>query len=195
LRLEQRLGLLHADDQADLRAAESLIRWSRQPVTRTTQQLARLFSETDRSMGSASLRELVRLRMNMRTVVVALRMRRRGIGPPETQWGVGPYVRPIALRWGESDFGLGAVFPWIAGARAHLERGDAMELESLLMDQSWRALSRVAERHPFGFEDVYGFVFKWDILKRWLSCDPEGATNRFDELIGEVTRDHQQLFA
>jgi hypothetical protein len=133
--------------------------------------------------------------MNMRTVMVALRLRRQGKGVPSGRWGTGPYVRFIESRWVEPEFGLAAVFPWIAEAQASLDQGDAMELEKLLMGQSWTRLNRISDANPFGFEQVFAFAYKWDILRRWLSYDAEKARERFEELILEVTSDHQDLFA
>ena len=193
-RLEQRLTLLQPRDQADLTAARDLVTWNRQPVNRTTAQLVALYHQVGAQVHSATLRDLLAFRMNMRTVMVALRLRRHGEGPPEEAWGVGPYVRRIESQWAEAGFGLDAVFPWVGQAATLLEKGDAMELEGLLMDQSWRRLSQVADPHPFGFEQVFAFVFKLDILTRWLSYDPDEARSRFEQLILEVTRDHQQLF-
>jgi hypothetical protein len=193
-RLEQRLGLLEPADQADLRAAESLIAWSQQPVERSTRELADLYRRVTAGLRNHRLRALLAFRMDMRTVMVALRLRRRGIVPDGRVWGVSDFVRTIEARWGESDFGLSAVFPWIHEANVHLERGDAMALEGLLMDQSWKTLSQVAEQAPFGFEQVFATVFKLDILRRWLSYDADQARARFERLILEVTSDHQQLF-
>lgn len=195
LRLEQRLGLLESEDRRDLRDAESLIAWSRQPVSRTTAELAALHQRVTADIRSDALRHVMAFRMDMRTLMVALRLRRRGQTPPDGVWGIGPYVRTIEARWGESDFGLAALFPWVHQAQSLLERGDAMELEGLLMDQSWQALSRVADPVPFGFEQVFATVFKLDILQRWLSYDAEAARARFEELILEVTSEHRRLFA
>lgn len=195
LRLEQRLRMLEPADRKDLQAAESLVAWSRQPVSRTTADLAALHDQVSTHLRSAALRSIMDFRMDMRTVMVALRLRRLGRGLPQHVWGIGRYVRVIEARWGQADFGLLAVFPWLVDANTLLEQGQAMELEALLMDQSWRALSRVAERAPFGFEQVFATVFKLDILQRWLSYDADGARTRFEQLIQEVTRDHQQLFA
>jgi hypothetical protein len=193
-RLEQRLGLLEDDDRKDLASAASLIAWRRQPVNRTTAQVVTLYGRVMAGIRNEALRSVVRFRMDMRTVVVALRRRRKGLGVPEGPWGVGPYVRMIETRWGETDFGLASVFPWIAEAQSHLDQGHAMELEGLMMDRSWHLMSAIADRAPFGFEEVFSFVLKWDILQRWLSYDAEKAHERFDQLIAEVTRDHQRLF-
>ena len=194
-RLEDRLTLLHEDDRAELVATERLVAWHRQPVGRTTEQIAAMYEETMGTIRTRELRDLVEFRMNMRTVMVALRLKRQGRAVPLERWGVGPYVRMIETRWAEPEFGLAAVFPWIGEARTLLDQGDAMGLESLLMEWSWRRLSRIAERHPFAFEQVFAYAYKWDILRRWLSYDAEAARERFEQLLSEVTRDHQDLFS
>ncbi len=195
LRLEERLALLHADDRAELMRAERLVSWRRQPVSRTTEQIVAMYDEVMATTRNRDLRETVDFRMNMRTVMVALRLRRQGGGAPSGRWGTGPYTRIVEARWAEPEFGLAAVFPWVPEAQAFLDQGDAMELEKLLMGQSWRKLSRIADANPFGFEQVFAFAYKWDILHRWLSYDAGKARERFEELILEVTSDHQELFA
>ena len=59
----------------------------------------------------------------------------------------------------------------------------------------WQRLRRLADQHPpFSFERVYCYVFQWSILNRCMSYDAAVAARRFQELISEVTRDHQELF-
>ena len=175
--------------------AERLVSWHRQPVSRTTEEIVAMHDEVVAHNLSPALRDVVDFRMNMRTVMVALRQRRQGKGLPPGQWGTGPYTRIIESRWAEPEFGLGAVFAWIPEAQTFLDQGDAMELEKLMMGQSWTKLSQISDAHPFGFEQVFAFAYKWDILHRWLSYDAEKARDRFEELILEVTSDHQNLFA
>jgi hypothetical protein len=195
--LDQRLSMLVPEDAVQLRLSEALVQWQRQPITRTTQEMLRGYRLVMEHASQPCLREFVDLRMSQRTALVALRRRRRGMGPPapgET-WGVGPWVRRIEAHWDSADLGLGDIFGWIDEARGLLEAGNATGFERLLMDAVWRQLSRIADRQPFGFEQVLAFVFKWDIVQRWLSYDADAAKTRFRELIAEVTRDHQQLFA
>ena len=85
--------------------------------------------------------------------------------------------------------------PWIPEAAALLEAGAAKELDRLLMNAVWTRLGRIAERSTFGFEPVFAFVFRRDILQRWLAYDAQLAKVRFQELVAEVTREQQQLFA
>ncbi|MHC4236387.1 MAG: DUF2764 family protein [Planctomycetota bacterium] len=194
-RLEERLALLHSDDLEELMRAERLVSWRRQPVTRTTEQIVAMYDEVMATTRNRDLRIMVDFRMNMRTVMVALRLRRQGRRAPSGRWGTGPYTRIIEARWAEPEFGLVAIFPWIPEAQAFLDQGDAMALEQLLMGQSWKKLGQIADARPFGFEQVFAFTYKWDILHRWLFYDGEKARERFEELISEVTIDHQNLFA
>ncbi len=194
-RVEERLALLHEEDLADLTRAEGLISWRRQPVTRTTEEIAGMYDELMAETRNQALRSIVEYRMSMRTVMVAFRLKRQGRGVPSGRWGVGPYTRMIESRWAEPEFGLVAVFPWIPDALEFLNQGDAVALEGLGMDLTWKKLNQIADGHPFGFEQVFAFAFKWDILHRWLSYEAEKARQRFEDLIMEVTIDHQDLFA
>ncbi|UCC82171.1 MAG: DUF2764 family protein [Gemmatimonadota bacterium] len=194
-RLEERLALLHEEDLADLTQAEGLISWRRQPITRTTEEIGGMYDELMATTRNPALKSIVEYRMTMRTVLVAFRLKHQGRGVPSGRWGVGPYTRMIESRWADPEFGLVAVFPWIPEALEYLNQGDAVALESLGMDLIWTRLSKIADEHPFGFEQVFAFAFKWDILQRWLSYDAEKARQRFEDLIMEVTIDHQELFA
>lgn len=194
-RLEERLLMLHEDDLEELMRAERLVGWHRQPVNRTTEQVIAMYDEILAHSRTPELRNIVDFRMNMRTVSVALRLRRKGTSAPTGRWGTGPYTRMIEARWTEETFGLGAVFPWISEAQAYLDQGDAMALEKLLMGLSWKKLSEIADAYPFEFEQVFAFAYKWDILHRWLSYDADKARERFDGLVLEVVNDHQNLFA
>lgn len=195
--LDQRLAMLAPAHAAQLQCAERLVQWQRQPITRTSEQVAGAYAEVLALCTHPALREHVEYRMTQRTALVALRRRRRGLGPPAAGevWGVGPWVRRIAAAWDRADLGIGHHFPWIGEAAKLLEAGDARGLERLLMDAVWTRLGRIAEGAPFGFEAVLAFVFRWDILQRWLAYDATAARIRFEELIAEVTRDHRKLFA
>ncbi len=188
--LDQRLSMLTLEHSAQLRSAESLVQW--QPTARTSEQLVERYRRLLPQLTYAAVREFVEHRMSQRTALVALRRRRRGLGPPapDEVWGVGPWVRRISSAWDRADLGLGPVFPWVEEAAKLLETNDAHGLERLLMDAEWTRLGRIAERSPFGLEPVISFVFRWGILQRWLSYDAEAAKIRFQELISEVTREH-----
>ena len=191
--LDQRLSMLTLEHSVQLRFAEGLVQWQWQPITRTSEQVVGNYNRLLPHLSHPALREFVEHRMSQRTALAALRRRRRGLGPPapDEVWGVGPWVPLITSAWDRADLGLGSVFPWVEEAAKRLETGDANGLERLLMDAAWTQLGRIAEQSSFGFEPVISFVFRWDILRRWLSYDAEAGRLRFQALISEVTRGHQ----
>ena len=195
--LDERLTMLMPEDALQLRLAENLVEWQRQPLTRTSEQVALKYQRVMPQIQNASLREFVEYRMAQRTALVVLRRRKLGLAAPsdEEVWGVGPWLRLMRENWDRNDLGLAHLLPWISEAARLLEEGAALQLEKLLMDAVWTRLGRIAERSPFGFEPVMGFVFRWDILQRWLSYDADKSKLRFQKLVTEVTREQQQLFA
>jgi hypothetical protein len=195
--LDQRLSMLTPADALQLRSAEDLVKWQRQPITRTNEQVANKYRKLMQDIADPSLREFVEYRMAQRTALVALRRRRLGLPAPAAGevWGVGPWLNLMAASWERDDLGLGNLLPWITQAANLLEAGAALELERLLMAAVWTRLGHIAERSPFGFEPVIAFVFRWDILQRWLSYNAESGKRRFQELVAEVTREQQKLFA
>ena len=195
--LDQRLSMLSEEHGRQLALAEELVKWQRQPITRTSDEVAENYRRTMTRVSDPALREFIEFRMAQRSALVALRRRRLGLPKPtggET-WGVGPWLRLMTEGWDRADLGLGHLLPWLEDAGKLLASGDALELERVLMDAVWTRLGRIAERSPFGFERVIGFVFRWDILQRWMSYDATAGKARFQELIAEVTREQQKLFA
>lgn len=125
--------------------------------------------------------------------MAGLRRRLRGAPPPtDTAWGVRARADWIRQHWDAPDFGLGGRYPWIKEAARLLESRTALELERLLMNVMWRRLSRAADEQPFGFQSVFSFAFKWDIVHRWLSYQADAAVERFQELVTEGMREYQE---
>lgn len=190
LRLNQRLQLLKPAHADQLRRARSLVLWRPpQLLGKTDAAVVTEYAALMDSPLDASLREYVAFRMDQQTLLAALRRKREQQPLPDepTPWGIGPRVHHIRKHWDEPDLRLAHVYPWIAPARELLTAGDARGLERLMMDVTWRWLGRCAERSMFGFEAVFSYFFKWDILQAWLAGDPDRATVRFRDLIEEVT--------
>lgn len=194
--LASRLQALTPDHLAQLQAAVRLTRWQKQPRERTTADIVAQYKHAMSIIEHPALRDIVEYRMGERTVLVALRMRRRGMRPqPDGAWGVGRWTRKIEANWDAADFGVKSVFPWVDRARVLVEASEALELERTLLDVIWGKLTEIEGRTPFGFERIIAFVFKWDLLKRWLTYDAGAAKQRFQVLTLEVTREHEALFA
>jgi hypothetical protein len=192
LALKQRLSMLEEDDAAQIRGAVNLLAWRRHSIAALTEHIQQQFRKIIETTQNPALLEYIDWRIGGRTAMAALRLKGMGqVTPPAKPWGVGRFVRLIEVNWDKSDVGLAPVFPWLPEARQLLASGETLALERLQMAVAWRKLTRMGESKPFGFEFVAAYVFKWDILQRWLANDPYKAKVRFEKLIKEVISEHQ----
>ncbi len=192
LRLEQRLRDLEPGDARQLDLAEALASWRMSLAKpRTDKEMVARYREAMQEITQSALREFVEFRLDQQTILAGLRLRQAGFGSSvfEQIHDASHWARSIVSHWDDPDFKLAAVYPWIPEARSYLETNDACGLDRLLMSIIWERLSRITESNGFGFEAVFAFVFKWDILQAWLARDTVQAKSRFQELIKEVKND------
>ena len=196
VRLVERLSMLDPDDRMVVERTASFLAWQRQPAERTDAEVVVFFRQmADWTSSYPVLRQMIEHRMNLRTVLAALRRRHRGLSAPAAgeAWGVGPWVPHIERHWEEADFGLAAIFPWIPQARQYLVAGETLPLERLLMGLIWDRVDLLTP-DMFAFDTVLAYLFKWDILRRWLACHRKAAQIRFETLVTEVIGEHDRLF-
>jgi len=192
LRLEQRLHILKPDDARQLVVAEALVSWRMSlSKPKTDQEMLLRCRAALQDISHPALREFVEFRLDQQTILAALRQRKHVFESSflEQVNGASHWARIIASNWDSPDFKLAAVYPWIPQARTYIEANDAGALDRLMMGIIWQQLSRIADSNRFGFEAVFAFVLKWDILQAWLARDAMKAKSRFQELIKEVTND------
>ena len=187
-RLRWRRGALDVPDGQDLALALDLLHFPRHTLAKTDAQVDAQYKRALGLIRSETLREFVDQEMGQRSVLAALRRKARKLPAPtgEDRCGVGRCDSLIRARWDRDDLGLTALFPWIPQAQALLAAGDALEMEKLMMEATWRRATQVAESSAFGFEAVFAYVFKWDIVRRWLSHNAEQAAARFSQMVDEV---------
>jgi len=196
LRLDERLSMLEEYHLRLLRRVEQSVLWSHQPIGRSDAEIIhharRLLEDVDNPL----LRELVQHRLEVRTVVAALRRRQRGEETPDKSvlWGFGRWVDHIRRHWTEPAFRLHGVYPWLPRAQQLLHEGDAVALERLLLEVAWRHLARVGANHFFDFEAVVIYLLRWSIIQRWVHYDAEIAARRFESLVDEGLGEYAELF-
>lgn len=197
IRLEQRLTLLDEPDAATLRDIENVLRWDRLPMARTDSELLAAAEELLLRLRRPVLREVIEHRLELRTIVAALRRRQRGEGPPEPSqpWGWRGVADVIRRNWADQTFGLGGSRPWIADAGALLAKGDSMALERLLVTIVWTHLERLSRDHLFDFEAVVLYVLRWDLIHRRATADRDAAVARFDRMVQQGLGEFADLFA
>lgn len=191
-RLRWRRAVLEPEDARDLDRAISVLQWQPGDLTRTDSAFDQQFRACLQHTRNHALREYLDYRMGLRSALAGLRRKHRGLPPPskDDRCGIGRWALIICQRWDTTDFGLSALYPCLPRVRELLHDGRAAELEKLLMSVLWARLSLIEDQHPFAFEAVFAYIFKWDILARWLAHNPVQATQTFQSLVQEIL--HEQ---
>jgi len=197
LKLQERLRMLREDDAAQLAQIEEVMHWSHHPIEHSDAHIVAQTQALLERLDSATLREVVRFRMEQRTILAALRRRRLGQDAPprDPPWGMTPWLDHIIKHWRAPYFALEQVFPWIKDAVRLMQEKDLIGLERLLMARVWERCEQAAQFHPFDFEAVVLYVLRWNILDRWSRYAAAAAAERFETLVTEGLDGYAKLFS
>ena len=184
IRLDQRLNLLDPRDRDLLDRITDLLDWMRHGIGRSDTDILANARDLLPRIANPTLKELVIRRLELRSLVAALRSRRRGEGPParDVAWGFGRWIHQIRVNWNEPGFRLDHACPEVLALQRLLDSGDMLGFERLLLGMIWRDLERFSEGHHFDFAAVVIYTLRWDLIYRWTGYDGEAAVRRFDEL-------------
>ncbi|MGR8935367.1 MAG: DUF2764 family protein [Gammaproteobacteria bacterium] len=184
LQLQRRLALLDTHDADDLARMESVLHWSEHLIGTDAEVIVR-GEAVLAQIRNDFLRHVIVWRLEQRTLLGALRRRQLGMPPPQpgSGWGFGQWLPYVEANWEVADFGLGARLPWLVPMQELLADGKTLELEKWVLNLIWKHYARQKHNHFFDFEAVVIYVFRWDIINRWLHYDRQQAETRFDELV------------
>ncbi len=193
--LEKRLAWLAPEHAETLASIESIVRWRRLQLGLADDVFLDQADKLVESLDSPLLAEAVQTRLEARTLIAAMRMRRAGrpAPGPRQRWGYGRWVNVIARHWNDVDFGVQRMFPWVVEAGRKLEDGDALGVDRLFMEYAWQELARLGAGHYFDFEAVAIYVLRWDLIDRWTRYDADVARERILALAGDCMGTHRQL--
>lgn len=195
VRLNQRLQFLSDADKVELNIAERLLEWHRQPFTQQQRYFTQQYESALTDIKNPVLLAYIHRRINMRVAVAALRFRHGVVGHSssvENFYGVGELVAWIKQHWHSDTFELDIKLPWIQQAYHFIENQNFIALQRLQMDLMWRYALSLEEQYAFRFEQVFAYVFRWDILHRWLQYDESIAQTRLQNLMNETVDNYQQ---
>lgn len=197
IQLRHRLRFLTDQDSKTLSQIEQLVRRSKQPAEWTDAQIVESAKALLDHLSSNTLKQAVEFVVNLRTIVAALRRRKLGENSPPKQsdWGYSPWIQRIERHWTEPDFGLGTVVPWVSKARRLWDDDDSVELERLILVESWKQFGRLSNGHYFDFAAVVLYVLRWSLINRRVNYDRETAQKRFNSLIDDGIGNFDQLFS
>ncbi|ESA33647.1 atp synthase subunit a [Leptolyngbya sp. Heron Island J] len=196
-KLEARLKMLSEEDAVLLQQIQSLIRWHHVPISRTDAEIVAAAEQFFQQVKNPLLREVVAFRLELHTIVAALRRRQRGekTAPVGEPWGYGRWVKHIERHWAEPAFRLQGNFPWLLEAQQLLHADESVALERVLFSYVWKRLGQLGAEHYFDFEAVVIYVMRWDLIDRWVRYDGQLAVERFKNLVDAGVGEFDQLFA
>jgi Protein of unknown function (DUF2764) len=197
IQLQHRLRFLREEDSRTLSHIEQLVRRSKQPPDWSDAQFVISAKALLAQLRCRTLKQAVEFVINLRTIVAALRRRRLGQNSPpaQSEWGYSPWIKRIERHWTEPDFGLGSVVPWLPEARRFWDDDDSVELERVILVESWKQFSRLSNGHYFDFPAVVLYVLRWSLINRRVNYDREIAHKRFNSLIDDGIGKFNQLFS
>jgi len=193
--LRWRRSALEARDWQDLERSLEFIRVSRSPLTVTDEALYLHLKKVFATIQNEALRDYLDYWIGFRSALAGLRRKKQGLPPPapEEVCGLGRWNRHLHRHWEKEDFGLSGLYPDIWELRDLVREEDAVEVQRCVYQTYWFRLSRIQDEKPFGFEAVFAYAFKWEILARWLARNAAIATRRFENLIEDII--HEQTIA
>ncbi|MEM8732484.1 MAG: hypothetical protein AAGF79_21455 [Pseudomonadota bacterium] len=195
LRLERRLKALSPEDGGTLRLMEEALDWRRFDLDVTDAEATARAKHALARVRQPSLQAVLRDRLDVRTIVAALRRRQQGEAAPPPGWGASRFSGQIAARWGEPTFGLETTYPWLRTAHALLDAKDSLGFERLILDETHKMMRRRGAAHYFDIEAVVIYVLIWNIFDRWARSNAEAATRRFHAMAEAALGDHAAEFA
>ena len=185
LHLERRLAQLNEHDRQQLVEIESILHWAKMSSGNSDALISAEAQRVIQSIDSPLLKNVITWRLELRTIIAAIRRRKLGTGAPakNEHWGYGSVVPLIFKNWQVDDFSLNYRFAWVKKANTFFASEQSVELEKLLLNLSWQHYENMGRSHYFDFTAVVIYVLRWNIVNRWAQCDQEIAMRQFDELV------------
>jgi len=188
VQLERHLSVLSAEDRQMLREIETVLHWAKMPTIEEEQQLIKNTHQLLMSLQNSFLHDVIVWRLNIRTIMAAIRRRKLNLTITKQQdyVGFGEVSAVIKKNWQVDDFSLAFRFPWIKEANQLFNNNETLALEKLLLNLSWQHYERLGQRHYFDFEAVIIYVLRWDIINRWAQNDEKKAMQQFELLVEQA---------
>ena len=189
--LRKRLNLLREEDRRVVNQVAGFFVWDRQPLDRTDADVIATYRHLMESVDNLLVRRIINHRINMRTIVSALRKRKFKDGRP---LGVGQLTDDIRRGWNQPNLGLQNRYQWIEPFSKAMERGAVRDAQHILFSDLWKTWTRESQQYYFTFEAVILYLARWEIVDRWASQHEDQGRRRFSDLITETMGEYANLY-
>lgn len=192
VQLDMKLGLLLDEDRQTLEHIEKALHWDSRVLDLTGEIIIHNTQLLLEKVKDSDLHQIIMNRLEYRTLVKAMRFRRRHGEPPDAPWGFGKWVHTIEKNWLQPDFGLTSAYPWLPQAVTLFESGQVKALEYFLLDMVWKSLDRSCQGHYFDFEAVVIYVLRWSLRARIATYHAQESLQLFQNLVAEAVSQSEQ---
>jgi len=185
IQFRKRLNMLDFESRVLMKRLSETFYWGQITLEDTDEKLVRQANRLMDELGPSDIRGWQMWRMDLRTIMAALRRRKQQLPAPDNNvvWGYGHYVGHIRNNWNHPTFKLESRFPWLTDARELLESGDSYGLERHLLSTEWGYYSRLEADEQYSLSDVWLYAMKWDLVDRWCRYNAEVAKQHFEQLV------------
>ena len=148
-------------------------------------QLASLYYDYLGHSKNKFVRDWAELNLNINNVMIALTCRRNGTIP--VPYIVGNNEVAENLRTSNArDFGLTDIFEQFDAVRRIDEESDLMEKEYKIDRLRWTWMDEENFFNYFTIERVIGYLFKLQLLERWMGLQEDSGKQKFEEMVTKL---------
>lgn len=185
VQFRKRLNMLDFESRETVKQLVGTFHWGRITLDDSDENLVRQATRIIDQLNEPDIKEWQMWRMDLRTVMAALRRRKQNQPAPDgkTLWGYGRYVNHIITNWNHPTFKLESRFPWLPEAKELLEKPDSYGLEKHLLSTAWNYYSRQQADEQYSLSDVCLYAMKWDLVDRWCCYNADVAKTHFEQLV------------
>lgn len=136
------------------------------------------------------INELIQWFFDVRSVFVALRLRKVQQTPPinpQDFWSTRWNIRLIS-NWNVHDFGLKYVYPWLPEVSSKMSANETDDVEDIILNVLWKHLDNIESRHFYDFEAIVIYILRWHIVNYWSQFNEKTAYDRIRKLSNKILK-------
>lgn len=191
IQFRERLDLLKEEDRQIIHHVANFLLWDRQQPETTDNDVIKRYQNLMEETENDLVKQVIEFRFNLRTIVSALRCRRKKMDPPPN---VSPIADQIRRNWKDPVFRLGSRYPWVNTLEQVLNGNQPFEMEKHLININWQEWSRLANNYHFSFEAVILYQVRLEMIYRWTARNAEAGLEKFNELVRQGMGEYANLY-